>query len=70
MKLYTVRSYKAAILAQNVYQRGPGDTSGHERDVAWRREVRKAKTWADLTSAVYCVGGDWTAIASNDGRRP
>ena len=70
MKLFTIRTFKKEVLMQTVYQRGPGDTSGHERDVEWRKEVRKAKTWDDLTSAVYCVGGRWTGIAANDGRLP
>ena len=70
MKLFTIRGFKQEVLMQTVYQRGPGDTSGHERDVEWRKAVRKAKTWDALTDAVYCVGGRWTEIAANDGCRP
>lgn len=70
MKLFTISQFKAAVLTQTVYQDGPGDISGHERDKTWRQAVRKAKTWGALTDAVYCVGGRWTEIAANDGCRP
>lgn len=70
MKLFTIRTFKTAILTQNVHQQGPGDTSGHARDAKWKDQVRKARTWNAIVEAIYCVGGDWTAIAANDGRRP
>jgi len=70
MKLYTIRTFKTAILAQPVYQHGPGDTSGHARDAAWKAQVRKAKTWGAIVEAICCVNGNWAAIADNDGRRP
>lgn len=70
MKLFTIRTFKREVLMQTVYQRSPGDTSGYERDVEWRKAVRKAKTWDDLTGAVYCVGGRWAGIAANDGCLP
>ena len=70
MKLYTIRTFKSAILLLNVYQQGPGDTSGHARDAIWKTQARKAKTWSDMLDAIYCVGGRWTEIAANDGCQP
>ena len=35
-----------------VHQRGPNDTSGFERDRAWRAEVRRARGWVQLYEAL------------------
>lgn len=69
MKLYTIRTFKSAILSQTVHQKGPDDTSGHARDEAWKRQVSRAKTWDAIVEAIYCVGSNWIAIAANDGHQ-
>ena len=46
------KDVKAEVLQYAVYQRGPSDTSGYERDREWRREARSARGWEALADAL------------------
>ncbi len=43
---------KALCWSAAIYQRGPNDTSGHQRDQEWRADVRRARGWAQLSEAL------------------
>lgn len=65
----TIREFKEAARTRLVYQRGPNDTGGWERDSDWRGVLCKARSWAQVTEALPSLH-PMIAIAANDGERP
>lgn len=46
------QAVKSLCWTAALYQRGPNDTSGHQRDQEWRADVRRARGWAQLSEAL------------------
>lgn len=64
MSRVTLATFRSAVLADYSWrrQRGPNDTSGHDRDVETATAIRRARSWDAMCAAVPL---SWQSAAAN-----